>query len=94
VIDALVGERRDPVRAVGEVAGDDQLVDPPVGQVGREPLRRPGGSEQLSYLAGDAQGLDMDAAGRSGQLAATAARTASRARPGSGSTLTGVPPAS
>jgi hypothetical protein len=31
VIEALVGKRRDPVRAVGEVAGDDELVDPPVG---------------------------------------------------------------
>jgi hypothetical protein len=40
VIDALAGQRGDPVRAVVEVAGDDQLVDPPVGQVGREPFGR------------------------------------------------------
>src|SRR5438874_552661 len=54
VIDALVGKRRDSVRAMGEVAGDDQLVDPPVWQVCREPFDRAGGGEQLFYLVGNA----------------------------------------
>ncbi len=52
------GQRRDPVRAVGEIAGDHQLVDPPVGQLGREPLDRAGRREQLLYLAGQAQRLE------------------------------------
>lgn len=94
MIDALVGKRRDPVRAVGEVAGDDQLVDPPVGQVCREPFHRAGGSEQLSYLADNAQRLDMDAAGRSGQLGCHRRPHGISGASGSGSTLIGVPPAS
>jgi hypothetical protein len=68
VIDALFGKRHDSVRAMAEVACDDELVDPPVGQLCREPFGRAGGSEQSFYLAGNTQRLDMDAAGRSGQL--------------------------